>query len=226
MTIIMVLILSGMLMVFSALLILGEYKRGAKERYIFKSLASLMFILIGLASLFDSRSVLSGAVFVFAGLVFSLFGDEFLAVYDDKKRKRFFLLGVAAFSCAHIFYSIYFIRFEESLLWSLLLAAIVTIASLGGIVTFKMKLGKCLVPVMIYSFLVSFAFSNAFFMVIQAFSLHTFIMALGMLLFLFSDVILLFKYFYAKAPRSLTALNLSSYYLAQLLLCFGITLFI
>jgi len=219
-----ILICSALLAVFATLLIWSEYKRGAKERYIFKSLASLMFILLGLISLLFYPGARAWPVF--AGLVASLAGDEFLAVYDHRRQSRYFLLGLGAFGVAQAFYSAYFLPLGETVLWSALLAVIITIASLGGIVTFKMKLKRLLLPVLVYSLLLSFAFANALLALIASFSPQLLAMTLGMGLFLLSDIVLLFKYFYAKAPRSLTIFNLGFYYLAQLLLCLGITLLV
>lgn len=218
---ILLIALSALMALFTGLLIYDEQKKKGNCRTLFKSLATAMFLGMGIALLLLVRQ--KGLGWLAAGLLASAFGDEFLAFFDRCKKSVYFVLGVSAFGAAQICYSIFFTGLAGG--WTILAfagAAIITLLSCGGILAFKMNLKSCLVPVVLYSYLLSLAFMNAtVYAVVSGFAAGPLVLSLGMASFLISDVILLFKYFYPGARSALTGYNLSSYYLAQALLCFG-----
>lgn len=210
-----------LLVVFCTLLIYSDYKKGPQHRYWFKTLASVMFIALGSGMFWNGE--IQAALPLWIGLCFSLAGDVFLAVFDHKKDTRYFVMGVLGFGAAQIGYSIYFICAGTWIGWSALIAVMITVASQVGMKMFQIKLTKgMLALVTVYSLLLSFAFACGLMSMIREFSPKSLIMAVGMGLFLLSDVVLLFKYFYKEAPKCLTAVNLATYYGAQLLLAMGI----
>lgn len=209
-----------LLAVFTTLLIDSEYRKGPKERYWFKTLASVMFIALGCTMFWRGDTA---ALPIWIGLWFSLIGDVFLAVFDDKKKLQYFVLGVIGFGAAQIGYSIYFICAGTWVGWSILIAALITVGSQVGMKMFHIEMTKGIrLLITVYSLLLSFAFACGLMSMIRQFHAHSLIMAIGMGLFLLSDIVLLFKYFYEKPAKCLTGVNLALYYGAQLLLALSI----
>lgn len=216
-----VIAISALLLVFSVCLIVSEYRHGPRERYIYKTLASLMFVALGAIGLYLHHWE---ALPIVLGLLFSFGGDGFLALYDHKKHNYDFYLGIATFCLAQIAYSWHALEGGYTMWEPLLLAIGLTVLAAVGIHLFQMKLrGGFLAAILVYSLLLTFAFSAALFRYFKDPGPATLLLAVGKALFLASDVFLLFKYFYSRPHRHLTAWNLSTYYVAQLLLCLSIT---
>lgn len=219
-------ICAALLIVFCVLLIVSDYGKKPKLRYLFKTLASIMFIAIGSAMFLRGDVRVTEGLPVWIGLCFSLLGDVFLALFDHRRQERYFAIGVLWFGLAQISYSVYFITAGPWTAWSILIAAALAAFTLVSARVFHMKLDKSMtVLVGIYSFLLSLAFASGFIRMVFLPNPRTRIMAAGMALFLLSDIVLLFKYFYGKPPKCLTAVNLTTYYGAQLLLALGIGIF-
>lgn len=212
-----------LLVLFYALLIYSERRGRVGQRYVFKTLASVMFIALGSAVFARGDVSAAERLPVWLGLCFSLVGDVFLAVYDHRRRDRFFALGVTGFGAAQISYSVYFIRAGVWSGWAVLAALAIASVPQIFIKVFQMKMDRpTRVLVTVYSILLSFAASCAFAWLLARGGTRALVMASGMALFLLSDIILLFKYFYDRPHPSLTALNLATYYGAQVLLALGI----
>lgn len=213
-------------LLFAVLLIWAEYKKGNEARVLFKTVASMFFLMLGvIAALFAMSSY---RLWILAGLACSVFGDVFLAFFDnDQTKAHLFEWGVIAFGCAQVCYSIYFILWGGFSLWSLLITAVIACAALSGIRVFHMDVRGFLPALAVYSALLCFAFANAFMTMLGQLSatdgmpVCSIVAAAGMGLFLLSDLFLLFKYFKPGAPKSLTLFNLSTYYLAQV--CLGVS---
>lgn len=189
-------------------------------RRIFKMLTSLLFVGTAIVS---SKSNLENKVYhywIIAGLVFSTFGDVFLAFSG----KTYFLLGVACFVVAHICYIMGFsclkgISKEDLICFGVLLIIFIMILILGEF-DFKGML-----PLVIgYMFIIGF-------MVVKAFSLKSYyedskvavtLIILGALLFLISDGILLFKIFGLGVLQYGDLFNSLTYYIGQALLAISL----
>lgn len=208
---------------FAVVLIVSEYSK--PRRLLWKTLASAMFTaaaVIALVFTGDSPFYQAG---IAIGLICSMAGDEFLAVFDNKRKNCYFVWGVVFFSLAQIFYAVYFVGLALAVSFGVLLVTLlVFIGAMGGIHCFRMELGRVHFPVIVYSLLLSFSFACALLSALEQMSGQAWLMAAGMALFLLSDVVLLFKYFLIGAHRSLTGLNLSLYYGAQALLVVGMAM--
>lgn len=180
-----------------------------------KVLAGLLYILVGGWGLFRYRSDERFSQPIFAALLCSMAGDVLLAL--EHKRGMIFVLGVACFSAAHVLFSLAFCR-ASAVTWIDVVGAL---AVFGGLLSLLL-LGKFsyhgLLPVLIgYAVVISF-------MTVKALSLWrcrrewgraAVLVMCGGVLFLLSDIVLLFWMFGKGMPRGVQYANLLLYYLAQ-----------
>lgn len=186
-----------------------------------KTIASLSFI--GLAVYYTFQSGNQEMLFrMLPGFILCFCGDEFLGFYNRIKNKKLFLAGIATFLTGHI-------CFIGSLLSIQKLSLADMIFPIGaiGIAMFtvqkkKMTLGKLKPYVYVYTFFVALLFSKSVHIFIDYQGLITFnqalCLALGAALFLISDFLILFLYFYDKRPWSTHGWNLVTYYLGMFFL--------
>lgn len=184
---------------------------------VLKAVASLMFVLAGAYGYCrtkrkDSRKI-SGTML--AALVCSMAGDVFLAL--DKGQGILFVLGVASFAAAHILFSLSFcilVRVQKSDIAAALLVftALVLLLLLG-----KFNFQGLLPLLMGYAAIISF-------MMVKALSLYrcrkerkafAWLVMAGGVLFLASDIVLLFWLFGVGMPKEVQSFNWVLYYLAQ-----------
>ncbi len=208
---------------FAAATVIAGIKGRRTDRMLLKTIASMLFLFLGFVGLLFTRPGMYAPA-LFAALIACVAGDVFLAYYSaDKGSPRPFLMGTAAFSAAHVFFSVEFIvSFGTAWPWNVI-AAVVT----AGVIAFtavavKVNAGKLLPAVFAYALIISFALSNAVCGLIKKPCLPSVLAVAGMVLFAASDVILMFKYF-KKNSNFLGALNLSLYYPAVLILAMSAT---
>lgn len=182
---------------------------------VFKSFASLFFVLAGMCGYIKSKQNKKFSQNMMAALVCSMAGDVFLAL--DKNEGILFVLGVASFALAHIMFSISFCR--ESAVRKL---DFVGMFFLFAVETLILSLGNFefqgLFPILVvYAAIISF-------MVIKALSLWkcrdgkertVYLIMAGSVLFLLSDNVLLFWLFGIGTPKEVQVVNWLLYYLAQ-----------
>lgn len=232
--------------VLQGIFITVEHKKHYVGAVILKGLASVVFCIIGYFALsfaafvcgLSSNSqlvemagktvekvfLMKIAKLIFSGLILGAIGDILLNLrfVFEKQGQKIFLLGIAAFLAGHIVYLISLINFSNYYLicstCGVILAAIlltIIFKSFDVKLAFKifgvLYLGAvCLMA----CFAVGNYFSNK--------STYTLLYALGALLFLVSDVVLIFNTFGKTTKFSLRITNLSLYYVGQLLIASSI----
>lgn len=193
-------------------LIYFTYNLNKKLRVKTKLITSFFFILTGLAGYFSSHGNFYYFLFIIFALVFSFIGDFFLAL---KNNNLFFLLGISSFSIAHICFSLAFITISSFKISYLLLAIIISL-----IVTFLLNsikgfnFNNMYFFANIYAFLLVFMTLNATSFIVNL-SLFSILAFFASLLFLLSDILLSFIYFYSSPPKYLSLINMITYYIAQ-----------
>lgn len=182
-----------------------------------KALASLLFVLAGGWGYFRYRHRGDGKFsrLIFAALLCSMAGDVLLAL--DHKRGMLFLLGVACFSAAHVLFSLAFCR-ASAVTWKDFAGALALFSGLVFLMIWGDFSYHGLLPVLVgYAAVISF-------MTVKALSLWhcrqewgrtAALVMCGGVLFLLSDIVLLFWMFGKGMPRGVQYMNLLLYYLAQ-----------
>ena len=194
-----------------------------------KTLASVGFLLVGIlcacaTPLGPGRT--SYTVFMLIGLILGLVGDVSLAYQEvfPRQKERYFLVGLGAFLMGHLFYIATFAFLPQAgALW-LLVAALLFLALLCAQRFFKVELGNMRLPVYLYAATISLMAGLACGTAVGAQNLQGWLVCIAAWLFVFSDAVLALLYFGRPRGRWLTAANLGSYYLAQLLLALSIWL--
>lgn len=180
-----------------------------------KALTSLFFVLAGICGYIKRKENRRISRTILIALIFSMAGDVLLAL--DKEEGIMFVLGVAGFALAHVMFSVSFckvsaVKKTDLAGMVLVFGAEVLILCLGE---FDFK---GLFPVLLgYAAVISF-------MVIKALSLWrcrrrreraVFLIMAGGVLFLLSDLLLLFWLFGIGTPKEVQSVNWVLYYLAQ-----------
>ncbi len=180
-----------------------------------KSLTSILFVLAGLCGYIKRKENRKISKTMMAALVCSLAGDVFLAL--DKEQGIFFVLGVVSFALAHVMFSVSFCRVsavkKADFAGTFLIFAAEMVILLTGDFAFQ-----GMFPVLAgYAAVISF-------MTTKALSLWrcrhgrermAYMVMAGGVLFLLSDILLLFWLFGNGTPKEIQSVNWLFYYLAQ-----------
>lgn len=222
------LIFEGLMLAALAGLIAAFQNDASTWAIVLKTLASLCFVLTGACGWFRQKDNRKFSQFMLAAFACSMAGDVLLAF--DKGQGILFVLGVASFAAAHVLFSIAFCRIsavtKKDILGTVAVFIILMLILLLGTFDFQ-----GLFPVLAgYAAIISF-------MVVKALSFKrlfkrqgkneyaqknrqpkTYAPALimaGGVLFLLSDIVLLFWLFGIGTPKEAQSFNWVLYYLAQ-----------
>lgn len=193
------------------------YKRkNVKMARTWKTLASIGFVLLGILAY--SKQPSNYGAFILIGLILGGIGDFFLAnQYCDVQRKDvYFILGLASFMFGHVAYSYAFypshgIGFIQMSCFCLGLAFVTYLL----LQKMKLDFGKMKLPVIFYCAIIYFMEFQALQYLVQS-SISAYVLNIGTLLFVLSDLILAFIYFRKMNSELMNRWNLSCYYLAQI----------
>lgn len=193
-----------------------------------KTLTSIGFVLVGVFALlgqFPKGNWQYGAIVLLA-LITSFVGDTMLGMADYNRissHNRYFIAGVVWFGIAHGFYSLVFgemVGWKIEDLWvPALLVFIILI--IGKLPWFDFR--GCYLLVIGYTFILGLMVTKAIdFGLNGMMSAYGYRMVFAAVLFAFSDFLLIFKYFYKKPKVWITLMNLTCYYIAQVLFAVAI----
>lgn len=205
--------------------IIVQLKKGGAVGAVTKAMASLCFVAFGAAMLNDVPS--RAGLLLLYGLVLGLVGDILLGVnIPGAGASDWYLFGgIGTFALEHIAVAAAVTLASGFSLSRLLIACAVGAVMAGALSVTEWKLlrfdfGPALVPAMGYAFILASAFV---YYVLTAFADPAFwIIAVGMALFLVSDVVLSFMLFGKKDTPPMTAVNLTTYYAGQILFALSI----
>lgn len=187
-----------------------------------KVLCSAVFV--GAACLGNMQSP-NNALFwrLLPAFLFCFFGDFFLAWREKKDSETLFLLGLASFLTGHCIF-LWAFEILASSNWKSVLLPLAGVMLVLLLLRLKyMKIGKMKVPVIIYAYFVTALFIKC--AQTAKFGDESIFFKLvfwGGLIFLISDLIILFLYFYEKKYGIMKFLNLFTYYTATYLLALSV----
>lgn len=213
--------LSGL---FAIVTIVLNWQKQMSAKLIFKTIASICFVLCGVFSL-SGRIFGTWQILIVAGLVFGLIGDIFLSVTVDAKDKRLFdIFGMIAFLAGHACYIFAFSLLTHSFNFYLLFAAAALPVTVILMFVFKQFSGDFLdkVSSAIYAavlgVMLAFALNVALSYNSKSFAI---LIAVGASLFVLSDVMKAFSLYSIKKSK-IYDLFLSCYYAGQILIALSI----
>ena len=212
-----------------------------KKAFWLKMTASAIFVANGFIAL-QLRGVARYGVMIVVALVLGLIGDALLSwepfIRHDENEKRnniiFTVIGAAFFLAGHIIYIIAFVKeLHDKQAWNRTMFLIAWAIILGTAIIVKtlirVKLGKLAIPFLIYSMGLSAMGAQSITLALNGFAGHPWMQAtlfIAPLCFIISDSTLGLKFAdddrFGKLP--LRIVTLTTYYAAQMLFGFTITL--
>lgn len=209
-----------------ACLLYFTYKPYKNYRGISKTTTSILFVFIAISGYIENNTNFVYFIFILLGLIFSLFGDVFLiyAKESESTMSKNFIYGLLSFSFAHIFFSVGFIWISKFSIYTIIFTIILSSISLLFLKSIKgLDFKGMFNYVAFYAVVISFMFAQSLNLYLSNSSnFNILIVTIGALLFVLSDLILAFDYFYKNPPKILGALNLLVYYTAQALIALSV----
>lgn len=202
-----------------------EYAGKMVNATVLKGAASLFFVLLGFVC-YAANTAPFGKLIVI-GLVLGLVGDVLLNlrnVFEGRKSMLVFALGILAFLSGHFLYIAALIRLKADIVaWAAVLTVIISVLAIPPLMR------RITAPSMglkifgyVYLVVVIAMFSCAAMLLVKlGASALTVLFAVGALLFMVSDFIMIY-YSFGKKIKPLRAINLLSYYAGQLLIAITI----
>jgi len=197
--------------------------RGGRNALTIKILATIGTILAASYGIL-TFSFKEAYLFILLGLVFSLVGDIMLdlKVIDRKNDTYYTNVGMGSFALTHVMYLFAILCLTDgiNMLAPVLVSVSISLAVSSLIMLvlkkpLKLDFGKFFWQSYIYSFIL--IFMTAFSIYLSFFVSGLWIFALGLLLFLLSDLVLSTQYFGNKLDNKLLIIvNHTLYYLAQI----------
>ena len=232
------------------LFIKAQWPKKCVKSFIWKIIAASIFVGYGVFAFFAAKNAWGNRFFeVFArdmviGLCLGWLGDVLLHLTAVSKEpgKVFtgasFVSGLIAFLVGHIFYVLAFIEgikavghWSKSTIITIIVEVVILLAAfVAAQFVVKLKLGIAAIPVALYAATISTMLVCAITLAIHAAKYSWFlsvVLALGAILFVISDSTLVFCLFgndRAKTSYSLKVVNLSTYFIGQMMLASTILL--
>lgn len=182
---------------------------------VLKTIASLFFVLTGLWGYIKSRENRRFTCTMLIALICSMVGDVCLAI--EKNQGIIFVIGVTSFAAAHVLYSVSFCRVCRVRKKDII-AVVALFAGCAALLFVGNFDFQGLLPVLLgYAAVISF-------MTVKALSLYScrkgreravWLIMVGSVLFLLSDITLLFWLFGIGVPKEVQSVTWVMYYLAQ-----------
>ena len=192
--------------------------------FFLKSLATISVIALCAVTLYETGLDVTGILLI-VGLAFCMFGDLGLALrefklQDGDKESEIITMGELAFGIAQIFFIVMLALLSDAIaLYGLIVGAAFAVGMLVLKKPMKLDFGKCLVPSLIYAFLLaSNVGGSLIWMIVGGATLTQILLFAGFACFIISDLILSKIYFGGNRQVWVQQVNYVFYYAAIILL--------
>lgn len=152
------------------------------------------------------------------GFLLCLCGDVVMGLYNRIQNRKFFLTGVFAFLAGHIFFVASFCLLQSLSVFDFVFPIIAIFITIQITKQRNMILGRLKPYAYVYSFFVALLFSKSIHLVIEVCSVQRILLAAGATLFMISDILILYLYFYKHRAWCIHGLNIATYYYGVFLL--------
>ena len=213
-------LLTAACLILAGCFIQQEHQEHYVPAVILKGLASLCFVLLGVQNAPAGSPV---AAKILIGLVLGMIADILLNLrFVLKEGKKVFLVGILVFLSGHILYLLAVFP-EASNKLIIVIAAVILTALLMKWIFARISAEKAFkIFGIVYIGAIVLLNCTAIANMISSFTAFRAVFALGAILFLFSDIVLILNTFGKETKFSLRITNLSLYYLGQLLIAFSL----
>ncbi len=218
----LMIILTAACIVLAGAFILQEKQENYVPAVILKGAASLCFVLLGALNAPKGNPA---AAKIVIGLLLGMIADVLLNLrFVVKNGKPVFLVGILVFLAGHIMYLLAVFPMVRSE-WIVLIAAAVLTALLMKWIFSKITAEKAFkIFGIVYIGAIVLLNCSAISNLITAPGAFTAVFAIGAVLFLVSDIVLILNTFGPKSEFRLRVTNLSLYYAGQILIAFSLFL--
>ena len=203
-------------------ILVGDVLYITTDHLLAKSITSLLFVALGSVNLAyaikEKVPAKKFCIIMVIGLFFAMLGDIVLEIE--------FIIGALLFATGHIFYFVAYCTLQKFSIKNLIPSAIIFIHAMLLIVLAPIfDFGGILMEVVciFYALIISVMVGKSISNYIKNKSIFYLIVMIGSIMFMFSDIMLLFNVF-ADVPRIFGILCLSTYYPAEILLALSISL--
>lgn len=219
------LIFAFICLILVAVFLYVEYKKKYVPAVILKGLASLAFVLLGiLGSRLAGNDAIAKNVIV--GLVLGCIADVMLNLrfVFPKIGQKIFLVGILIFLAGHVMYLVALIPQCRSLVVCLIVGVVLTFLILKWIFS-KITAKKAFkIFGVFYIGAITIMTCVAAGVLIGSPSSHAAVYFIGAVLFLLSDIVLILNTFGSETKESLRIVNISLYYLGQIMIALSLQL--
>lgn len=193
----------------------------------FKALSGVFFTLTALFALYqntDPSKSLYGT-FIVASCIFGLLGDVFLALkaISPEHFKKLVGVGMGYFAIGHLFLLFAILAISNLTILPFILSLILALIIYFILSTKKFEqIGSMKLPSTLYYFILSSVLFQSIFTAYAMPQPYVLIFMTGAIFFFISDTLLSFIYYANAKSTKMSILNLSTYYIAQLLISISI----
>lgn len=212
-----------------------EHKKKYISAVVLKGSASVIFCCIGFIGYYllsasvlnntDSGFLYKQVELIFKGLVLGAIGDILLNLrfVFEKQGQKVFLAGIAAFLAGHIVYMVSLILVSKTVLVCTICGIVLAVVLLIIIFkSFELKIAFKIFGILYIGavcLMASYAVGNC---ITSVFAPAALLYGIGAVLFLISDVVMIFNTFGPTQKFSLRITNLSLYYAGQILIALSL----
>lgn len=218
-------IFCGVTTIFACIFMFFRQKNSKFRTLGFKATAGVFFIMTALMANLNNSANPVYATLIICGGVFGVMGDVFLALKGiaPEHFKKLVAVGMLYFAFGHVFYFVAVLVSTEISLYSFLIGLIFVAIALIAFNTKRFeRMGKMKIPCLVYYYVLSITLIQALFGMLASMQTFSIIFFVGTLFFFISDTLLSFMYFGGAKGKAVSIVNLSTYYVAQLLIALSI----
>ncbi len=207
-------------LVLSLLIVVGDVFYMIYGTLLIKSIVSASFVVLGLVNFIymymQNKKVNIFMILMLCGLFFAMLGDIVLEIE--------FIIGALLFAVGHVFFLISYITLKKYCLKDFIVSMCIFVPCTLAIFLLPIfDFGGIMMQLIcvFYALIITLMTGKAVMNFVKEKSLFNLIVMVGSLLFIFSDLMLLFNVF-ASAPRIVGILCLATYYPAECFLAYSI----
>ena len=183
-----------MMVIYILFLILAIYHRNKSTYIYFKTLTSFTFVVTGIYYGYQNQNFI-----LIPALIGFFIGDIMLAT----KLRRSFLYGMGGFFAADLWLVYILYRLKSVSVYDFILSVLVILFVYIISQNPKMHLGHYKKPMYAYGFVLSLAVSNSIGCYLLYGTKSYLLLAMGMIFYFVSDLLLMFQYFYKTQYRDI-----------------------
>ena len=196
-------------------------KKYRRHFLVLKIICSTCFLILSFLFAFKGSSM-EYYIYFFPAFFMCFLGDVFLGLFNQSKKKHYFIIGTLFFLTGHIFFITACSKIKSLDKYDFIFPIVIILLFPFFIKKKRLTIGKLKPFVYIYAFFISFLFSKCVLMFWNTGTRQTALLAIGSLLFLISDTLILFLYFHRNHRWSTHGIKLATYYYGMFFLALSL----